>query len=301
MARANSLWGKETVAFDEKFVSVENVMKQSGLDFKVSTQPVFLENGVQVPKCNAAVREDTGVILGTVGDRYEMLQNEEAFAWFQPFVENKLAYIDNVGTLKNGAITFIQAKVCADPVNIIGNDAVESYITLLNSHAGLTSVLSGFFPRRIFCTNQMPALKSSKMLKVKHTKNVHIAMDKIQQIMDCSTQEFLATTEQYRFLASKGVNKSDLEKYVKLVFKKNENDDTEMRNSIYEKIESLYETGRGASANTRNYWGAFNAVNEYLNYEIGREADNRLQSLWIGVNANLNQRALDVATQLANG
>lgn len=300
MAFSTTLWGKDSIGFGEKFLSVDEVMVQSGLDFTVEAQPVFLGNGIQVPKCKATVRTDNGIVLGTVGDRYEILQNQQAFAWFQPFVDNKLASIEHVGTLKNGQITFIQAKVETDPVEITAGDAVESYITLLNSHSGVTSVFAGFFPRRIFCTNQMPALKASKHLKVKHTKNVHIAMDKIQQIMDLSNQEFLATTEQYRYLASKGVNKADLEKYVKLVFKKDENDDKEMRESKYEQIESLFETGRGAKETPNTMFKAFNAVNEYLNYEVGRGADTRLQSLWIGANAQMNQRAFDVAMQIAS-
>lgn len=305
MAFANQLWGADTTEFSEKFVSVQDVMEQSGLNFRVESEPVYLADGTEVPKCKATRNMKTGDILGTVGDRYTILQNDEAFNWFQPFIDQKVAYMENVGTLKKGAITFVQAKVCTDPVEIIKGDAVESYITLLNSHTGLTSVFSGFFPRRIFCANQMPALKASHMLKVRHTKNVQVSMEKIQEIMNVATQEFVATTEQYRFLAAKGVNKSDLEKYVKLVFKKEAkskaDEEPEMRESTIEKITEYFENGRGASEQTRNMWGAFNAVNEYLNYEAGRTVDNRLQSLWIGANAQTNQKALETAVQLANG
>lgn len=301
---AKKLWGADTTEINDKFMPVEEVMQASGLDFVVAAEPCFLADGTQVPKCNATRRMDTGAILGTVGDRYTILQNAEAFAWFQPFIENKVAYMENVGTLKGGAITFVQAKVVADAVEITKGDAVESYITLLNSHGGATSVFTGFFPRRIFCNNQMPALKASHMLKVKHTKNVQVSMEKIAEIMNVATQEFLATTEQYRFLAAKGVNKSDLEKYVKLVFKKEakaSEEEAEMRKSTIEKIETLFVSGRGASEHTHNYWGAFNAVNEYLNYESGHTVDNRLQSLWIGQAAQTNQKALEIAVKLANG
>lgn len=301
---AKKLWGADTTEINDKFMPVEEVMKASGLDFVVAAEPCFLADGTQVPKCNATRRMDTGHILGTVGDRYTILQNAEAFAWFQPFIENKVAYMENVGTLKGGAITFVQAKVVTDAVEIIKGDAVESYITLLNSHGGTTSVFTGFFPRRIFCNNQMPALKASHMLKVKHTKNVQVSMEKISEIMNVSSQEFIATTEQYRFLASKGVNKSDLEKYVKLVFNTKEDkdvEDVEMKEAKLERIATLFENGRGASDLTHNYWGAFNAVNEYLNYDSGRTVDNRLQSLWIGQAAQTNQKALDVAVKLAQG
>jgi phage/plasmid-like protein (TIGR03299 family) len=305
MAFAQKLWNADCIGFNEKFLSVDEVMKQSGLDFEVRAEDVFLEDGTKVPKCRATRRMDTKEILGTVGQNYKVLQNAESFAFFQPFIDTSKAYIDNVGTLKKGALTFIQAKVCIDPVEITNGDAVESYINIINSHTGITSVLCGYFPRRIFCQNQLPALKASKMLKVKHTKNVNISLQKIQEIMDVSNQEFLATCETYKFLASRGVNKKTLEKYVKLVFaKKNEEveDTEETENSrILEKIEYLFENGRGAKESPNTVYKLFNAVNEYLNYDAGRTPDSILYSLWNGVNYQLNQKALDVAVQIANG
>jgi phage/plasmid-like protein (TIGR03299 family) len=296
---AKQLWGMDVVGFTDKFLSVDEVMEQSGLDFHVEAEPVFCADGTRVPKTKVTRNTRTGEIYGTVGDKYTILDNPDAFGFFQSFIDNKVAYIDCVGTLKKGAISFIQAKVCADPVEIIKGDAVESYITLLNSFAGLTAVNAGFFPRRIFCDNQMPALKSSKHLRVKHTKNVTLSLEAIQKIMDATNQEFLATTEQYKFLASKGVNKADLRKYITLVLQKDNEEDKELRESRVERIEYLFENGRGASEATHNFYGAFNAINESLNHEVGRSADSRLQSLWIGANANMNQRAFDVALQLA--
>ena len=48
------------------------------------------------------------------------------------------------------------------------------------------------------------------------------------------------------------------------------------------------------------WWAAYNGVNEYLNYEKGRTANNRIDSLWFGLNANSNKRAFDTALALAS-
>ena len=61
----------------------------------------------------------------------------------------------------------------------------------------------------------------------------------------------------------------------------------------------LFENGRGNRTAGRNYWGAYNAVNEYLNYFRGKTQDNTLSSLWFGKGAQLNKNALDVAMKLA--
>ena len=303
MAFAHRLWDADMVGFDEKFLPVSEIIKQSKLDYEVGLEKAYLADGTQIPKCQVTRRKDNGTILATVGDRYNVLQNLEAFSFFQPWIDNKIAYIDNVGTLRNGAIIFIQAKVCIDPVEITKGDAVESYINILNSHTGQTSIMPGYFPRRIFCSNQLPALKSSKMLKVKHTVNCQVSLDKIHQIMDVANREFLTTTDDYKFLASKGVSKKDLEKYVKLVFKKeSEPAEEETENTrILEKIEFLFESGRGAKETPNTMFKLFNAVNEFLNYESGKSADSRLYSLWNGINFKTNQRALDVAMQMAHG
>jgi hypothetical protein len=47
------------------------------------------------------------------------------------------------------------------------------------------------------------------------------------------------------------------------------------------------------------WWGAYNAYNEYLNYSRGRNADNRMDSLWFGTGATDNRKALDLALTLS--
>jgi phage/plasmid-like protein (TIGR03299 family) len=74
--------------------------------------------------------------------------------------------------------------------------------------------------------------------------------------------------------------------------------------SLMESILAGMETGRGVQdmpADARgSWWAAYNAVTEHLSYQRGRSADNRLNSLWFGEGANLNQRALDKAAQMAS-
>jgi phage/plasmid-like protein (TIGR03299 family) len=294
-------WGNNAAEIKTSFTSVEDVMQESGLNYHVGLQDCFLANGVKVPKTKITVREDNGSVMGTVGDRYTPLQNRDAFAWFQDFIDAKVATIEHAGSLKKGQLVFIQAKINAPPVEIVKGDEVQSYITMLNSFNGSTSVFAGFFPRRIFCQNQLPALKASKMLKLKHTKNLHVGMEKIAEIMDVQNQEFIATTEQYKYLASVGVNPKDIEKYVKLVFGKGADDETEIRVNRIDEITEAFESGLGQSGATRNYYGLFNALNETLNYTAGRSVDSRLSSLWMGVNAQVNQKALDVALEMSAG
>ncbi len=122
--------------------------------------------------------------------------------------------------------------------------------------------------------------------------------------MDLANQEFEATAEQYRWLAGRQINQEDLKKYVKIVFGVGKKDDSDIgtrQQNILNKVENLFETGMGTeiAGVQGTWWGAYNAVTEYLNYEKGRTTANRLDSLWFGQNGVQNSNALESALLLA--
>ena len=52
----------------------------AGLDFTVELSPLHTADGTPVPDRWAAVRSDTGGVLGVVGGRYRPIQNRDCFA-----------------------------------------------------------------------------------------------------------------------------------------------------------------------------------------------------------------------------
>ena len=122
--------------------------------------------------------------------------------------------------------------------------------------------------------------------------------------MNLANQEFETTAESYRFLASRSISSTDLEKYVKIVFDANKPEDeisTRTKNIIL-KVTELFENGKGNDlVGVRGtYWAAYNSVTEYLNYTKGRNSNNRIDSLWFGQNGTMSRKALDQAMALAS-
>ena len=115
--------------------------------------------------------------------------------------------------------------------------------------------------------------------------------------MNIANAEFQATAEQYRILASRKINSDDLERYVRLVFDLKE--PSGKKETIVPTVTDLFGYGRGSDLAGPTYWGAYNAVTEYLNYFRGKNQDNTLDSLWYGDSAVVNKRALDVALTMA--
>jgi hypothetical protein len=146
--------------------------------------------------------------------------------------------------------------------------------------------------------------KVSKLIKLKHSKNVLRNLDNLRDTMNLIDQEFEATAEQYRLLARKDINQKDLQKYLKVVFNATEDEEGELstrRKNIFEDIARLVDSGRGTDIPgvRGTYWAAYQGVNEYLNYLNGRTPENRMNSLWFGVNSNVNTLALSTAVEMA--
>jgi hypothetical protein len=157
---------------------------------------------------------------------------------------------------------------------------------------------------------------ASKLIRIKHSKNIHTHLENLREIMNLVNQEFEATAEQYRHLAAKSINQNDLRKYVKAVFgvegddaaiwpvgnqKRDKEIVSERMKGIMEEVFSLVETGPGNNLPSirGTWWQAYQGVNAYLNYSVGNNQDNRLNNLWFGKGANQNREALAMALQLA--
>lgn len=287
--------------------TLDEAMVAAGLDWKVGLKPLYTADGSLIDQkapALATFRESDNRLLGVVGPGYKPLQNNEAFKFFQPFIDSGLADIETAGSLRNGQRVFILAKIKAEDSVIVkqSDDRVSKYILLSNSHDGTLAVRVGFTPIRVVCNNTMSMAHSdaaSKLIRIRHSSNIVSNLEQVRDIMNLANKEFEATADQFRFLASKTINSADLEKYVKLVL-----GDPNKENSgdrILAKVIPLFEKGRGndMAGVKGTYWAAYNAINEYLQYEKGKDEHNRLDSMWFGQSATLNKKALQTAMLLA--
>lgn len=291
--------------------SLDEALVAAGLNWKVTTEPVFSGIGEKL-EAQLTRRDSDNSILGVVGPKYVPLQNTEAFEFFRPFVDEKEAAIESAGSLRQGKRVWILAKINRDPMVVKGNDIVDKYVLVSNSHDGTLAVRVGFTPIRVVCNNTLTLSinsAASKLIRVKHTKNVVENMNSIREIMNLADSEFEASAEQYRLLASKEINQKDLEKYVKLVFNTSKRiveaggDLSQINNKhILNQVTPLFEQGMGNDMPEikGTLWAAYNAVTEYLQYQRGEDAGGRLDSVWFGPSAQLNKKALETALIMAS-
>jgi phage/plasmid-like protein (TIGR03299 family) len=279
--------------------------RKAGLDWEVELVPLVTGDTHAQVDHRAVRRTSDSRVLGVVGPRYAPLQNKDAFGWFQPFLDAREAALHTAGSLRSGSRIWVLAKLNRDPLVIAEGDTVEKFILLSHGHDGSLAVRCGFTPVRVVCANTLAMAHgsdASKLIRVKHTKEILMNLANIREVMDLANAEFEATAEQYRLLARKSINQADLRQYVRRVLKVEggENPGTRLQN-IADEIARLAEAGRGNNLPSirGTYWSAYNGVSEWLTYSRGRSEDNRLNSLWFGDSALTNRHALDVALDMA--
>ncbi len=133
-----------------KSTNITDVLKKSGLDYRVVTQPVITKIGgkdIVIPNRVATVKEGTEEVLGIVSDRYHVCQNEEAF----DFVNN----VEGVEFVKAGethtGMVYVIGKL--PEVTVLG-DTFTPYLIFQNGHNGFYTVKTTICPLRIVCQNQ---------------------------------------------------------------------------------------------------------------------------------------------------
>ena len=283
-----------------------DAFKLAGLDWEVKTEPLYRKDGSEV-KAQASVRESDDKVLGVVGPRWTPLQNRQAFEVFEPLIDSGEMRLHTAGSLRGGERVWVLCQLGLENTEIVKNDEIAKFALLSNGHDGKLAVHFGFTPIRVVCANtesMARECKASNLIRVRHHRFVKNNVEKLRDIMNLADQEFEATADQFRFLASKQINSADLHKYVKIVLDVHEQEEDELSTrtkNIIGKVEEFFLLGKGNDMPGVNgtYWAAYNGVTEYLNYEKGRTSENRMDSLWFGQNGNLSQKALATAVALA--
>lgn len=282
--------------------SIKEALKLSGLDWHVTQEPISLLNSDNsIPSHKAIMRETDGSVLGVVGKDWTPVQNKDAFDFFDNVIDDGTCKLEAAGSLRNGKRVWVLAKIAGSEAAVKGSDFVQMYLLLHNSHDGSCAVGVQFTPTRVVCMNTlslaMNEAEANKFAAVKiyHRKNVHLALELTKKAISISQQTFAYTIEQYRTLAAKGLPVDGLRKYVVDVFGNENEKDKEPR--CYKHIERAYYEGAGNDLPgvRGTYWGAYNAVTDFITHERGRSQETRLEAGWFGSGAALTQKALEVA------
>ena len=139
----------------------EEAIQAAKLDWQVLRVKLYAVDGThwtQVPSRRALVPSDRWgkpdcPVFADVPDSYEPVQNEDAFRFFDPLIQQGKATYETAGGLGNGEKVWVLAKLTGDME--IAGDTLERYLLLSNGHNGRTAVQVMFTPIRVVCANTL--------------------------------------------------------------------------------------------------------------------------------------------------
>ena len=172
-------------------------LRLAGLDWNVEQRDVYTNNGTLVRGYKANVRDSDQSILGVVSDRYQVVQNPEAFAFTDELLGQGIRY-ETAGSLQGGRKVFLLARLPQQ--FIIAGDEITPYFVIMNSHDGSCSIKAAMTPVRVVCQNTLNlAFRTAKRTwMAKHTTNI---MDRMED-----ARVTLQFAEQYMKELGKGVD-----------------------------------------------------------------------------------------------
>lgn len=281
----------------------DQIMDAAGLNWEVNKVPLYLErDGEKIDAgITALVRSSDGKILTHVTDKWEPIQNKNAFEFFSEYVMAGDMEMHTAGSLKGGRIVWGLAKV-KDSFELKtpqGTDLVESYLLFTNPHRFGQSTDVRFTPIRVVCNNTLTMAihaKTSQMVKVSHRRKFDA--NKVKETLGIANRYMQNYKEIAEFLASKRYAKDSLADYFTKVFPKyNGEEGARSRNSDRALEVVVQQPGHEMAAGS--WWQAFNAVTYMIDHELGRNPSSRLESAWYGINQKKKVDSLKLAKEFA--
>lgn len=258
----------------QKAPTAAEAIKLAGIDYTVELREVKTQHGVIIPNCFAPVRADTNVPFGVVGSLYNVLQNREAFTFFDAIVGEGAAIYETAGALGEGETVFITAKL--PEIIRVGKDEIDQYLFLTNNHSGQQQVTAAFTPIRIVCNNTLnAALEDCSMkVKIRHNGQMHDKLKEAHKLMGIVSATSKQLEEAFSVMVKTPIVDQQLKDFIVSTFAKPEHFNKLAKGEKLDRFETLvsdvyayaHMSSTQQTAATRGtVFGAYNAVTGYLN------------------------------------
>lgn len=211
-------------------------------------------------------------VLGVVGERYKVLQNEELFS----FADNMLdgGRWETAGSIKNGTVVFgslaLDREVVLDPKG--AKDKINTYLLVHTSHDGSLAVQASVTPVRVVCQNTLNAalygVKQS--FKIRHTSTVTGKVQAAREALGLANTYLDEFEKEAKTLIEKEITADTFFEIIKAAYPEPDKDVKGSLTKWTNKIDTLWDIYQGdtvAQAGIMNTaWGAYNTLTERLDW-----------------------------------
>lgn len=250
---------------------MEQVLKASGLDYEVEKRQVFMLNPdgttSAIPNRFATVRVSDDHSYDVVSDKYEIIQNRDAFD-FVNYMGEDLQF-EKAGETASGMV-YIIGKL--PEVDILG-DKFTPHVLFRNGFGGKTKITAAICPLRLVCQNQFNfAFKNTQnAITIRHVRNAEAKLEEARETLRmCADYMQELTTMAERFAGMK-ISGPRAEKIAKYLFPIPE--DTKInpfKRKTLEENRAKFQRAIDADDNANfkgTAWGLINAYTDFMTHK----------------------------------
>lgn len=314
----------------EDYPTSAEAIKYAGLDYQVEKRPLFTYdtenfNGnsevdliipeIEVPDFYATMRTDTEQVLGVVGKDYNIVQNTDAFSFFDSIVGAKDGVLyETAGALGKGERIFITAKL-PDYIRIGRDDCIEKYLFLTTSHDGYGSITAAFTPVRIVCANTLNAAlrNHSNSIKIRHTASAQDRLKQAHQLLGITNILAIELEEVFNHWSKIRITDTSVKRLVQLAMAPNRETflnvqsgnvsefSTAYNNIVSSVMEYALIAPTQQEATTKGtLYGAYNAVTGYFqNVRNYKDDESKFKSIMYGTGLQRSQTTFNLCEEFA--
>jgi phage/plasmid-like protein (TIGR03299 family) len=225
-------------------------------------------------------------ILGVVGERYHVMQNEDLFSFGDNILDGGGRW-ETAGSIKGGRVVFgalaLERETVLDPNGVA--DVVKTYLLINTSHDGSIAIQASITPVRVVCANTLNlALGSIKKkngvkqsFKIRHTQTASGKVAVARETLGLAHKYMDSFDLMANAMISKEVNAKQFNDIILAAYPKPEKDAKGAIKKWENKVDVINDiyTGEFNGMIAGNAWGAFNALTERLDwYRSARGGNN---------------------------
>jgi phage/plasmid-like protein (TIGR03299 family) len=224
-------------------------------------------------------------ILGVVGERYHVLQNEDLFSFGDNILDGGGRW-ETAGSIRGGRVVFgslaLERETVLDPTGVA--DKVKTYLLINTSHDGSIAIQASITPVRVVCANTLNLALGSKRgknaikqsFKIRHTQTANGKVQIARETLGLANKYMDAFDVMAKAMIEKEITAGQFNDIILAAYPKPEKDAKGAIKKWENKVDVINDiyTGEfnGMIANTA--WGAFNALTERLDWHRSARGGN---------------------------
>ena len=285
-------WHNLGTVFENEVSTAEMLSLAKLNNWNVRLEDVSIPDGFATDKTYSFVSRtnpfnaDQTDILGVVGERYKVLQNEDLFSFGDNILDGGGRW-ETAGSIKGGRQVFGSIAL-ADSITLDPNgraDQIDNYLLINTSHDGSIAIQASITPVRVVCANTLnlalSAFKGKKAakqsFKIRHTQTAEGKIAVAREALGLAHKYIDEFSTMANAMIEKEITKAQFDEIVLLAYPAPEKDSKGSFKKHDSKIDLLQSIYVGDYNNTISgtAWGAYNALTERLDwYRSSRGGDN---------------------------